>query len=104
LSFALTIRKFCVCVANGTERRVEPFESEIIDKARGIPLLRSEGYEATFHGRLHDFFRLRKTHVLKAQNSSTIHTTWLFSLLYTAEIKPKVKPDVGSDSDLGGIS
>src|SRR6266581_6350139 len=35
---------------------------------------------------------------------SSICTTWLFSLLYIAEIKPKVKPDIGSDSDLRSIT
>jgi hypothetical protein len=64
---------FCACVTDSTEGPVEAFEYEIINVTRCIALASLERYEAPSRAGSSDFFELRTTRVLKAQNLRQIH-------------------------------
>jgi hypothetical protein len=65
---------FCACVTNSIEWPVEPIDREIMSITRCVALASLERYEAPSHAGSNEFFELRKTRVLNAQNLGTIFT------------------------------
>ena len=72
---AQSVREFGAWVAHGTEWLVEPLEPEIMSEARGVALRGAESSEAASYAVSRKPFGLRQTHVPKAPNLRTIHTT-----------------------------